>query len=64
MDGKEFLEAMLEAYNLGAWCAKEVNSGRKWTEAKSKTERAALNKILERFGMSKLTDAEYADFNR
>lgn len=53
---------LLEAYNLGAHCAKEISSGRKWTMTKTKQERSAIDSILKEAGASTLTDEEYEKF--
>ena len=39
---QSFIDAIREAYELGSFCAKEVNSGRQWTKNKTERERAAL----------------------
>ncbi len=64
IDEKTLLEALLGSYNLGAQCFKEVNSTKGWTPAKSKRERAALDRILKSCGAAKMTDDEYANFNK
>lgn len=59
----EFIAALHAAYELGVFCAKEVNSGtRRWTAAKTARERAHLNRLLKQFGFDKLTDDEYKPF--
>lgn len=63
IDRKSLVEALLTAYNLGVYCTKEVNCGsRRWTTAKGKKERAALDSLLKQFGCEKLSDEEYIEF--
>ena len=64
LEENEFIKALLEAYALGAYCAKTVNSKSGWTPNKTKQERAALDRILKSVGAKKLTDEEYKPFTR
>ncbi len=52
------LLAIFDAYEIGASCVKEVNSGRKWTKAKLLREKLRLRKIAKTLGYD-LTDDDY-----
>jgi hypothetical protein len=56
------IDALVQAYELGSSCAKEINSGRAWTDAKTNQERAALNRVLKGCGIRRLSDDEYERF--
>lgn len=62
---KKLLEHLLTAYELGSYATKKVNFGKKgFTKADEAKERAALNRILQSFGMERVSESEYRPFTR
>lgn len=64
MTREQLLDAVLQAYELGAAACSKVNFGRKgWTKSDAKRERGSLNQLFKKLEFAPLTDLEHALFD-